>query len=473
MKWASIKTMISDLQQQKMSDYFPAWQNLTITAKQNNKPLYLVGGALRDLLSDKEINDFDFTCPAEDMAYWEEFLLKESTGHFITMGAEKFLTRRLVGDKTTIDLVALNGPDLNCDLQRRDFTINAMAWGLHEQSFHDPYGGHKALKEGNVVCITPENMLADPLRVVRAARFMLVIDGQLATTTKVAMAAAVDKLDQVAKERFALEFNHILAHHQSARGLKELLNVGALQKILPPLAPLAGLEQNNFHHLDALDHTLAAVEALDRFCQNNPLNITPPTPADRVLLKWAALLHDTGKALTKTVDPDTGTIHFYGHERFSAHLAGETLAGFALGKEFLRRLKRLIENHLRPLLLNLNHAKEKSLRRLIFDLEGDLDLLLLHALADLEATQGRDPSPRRETLRNLSRRLKEIYHLERASFIKPMLSGKDLLALGLEPGPAIGIIIKLIHQKQLNGTINNPAEALAEARLLIAEKETL
>ncbi len=461
--------MISDLNQQ-LCKFFPAWEELTTAARQNDKPFYLVGGALRDLLSGKEINDLDFTCPAEDMAYWEDILLKVTTGHFITMGAEKFLTRRLVGDKITVDLAALNGPDLDSDLGRRDFTINAMAWGLHEQSFHDPYAGRKALEEGTIICVTSDNLLADPLRIVRAVRFMLEIDGQLTTATRVAMADAVDALNQVAKERFAVEFNHILAHHQAARGLKELASVGALQKILPPLAPLAGLEQNNFHHLDAFDHTLAVVEALDQFCQKNPLAITPPTCADRILLKWVALLHDTGKALTKTVDPDTGTIHFYGHERFSAHLARETLAGFALGKEFLMRLSRLIENHLRPLLLNLNNAKEKSLRRLVFDLEGDLDLLLLHALADLEATRGRAPGPRLEALSNLSRRLREIYHLERANFIKPLISGKDLIALGLEPGPAIGIIIKLIHQKQLNGTINNPAQAIAEAQLLIAEK---
>ncbi len=464
--------MISNLNQQ-LYKIFPAWENLTTTARKNSKPLYLVGGALRDLLRGEPISDLDFACPAGDMAYWEDSLLSMVKGRFITLGAKKFMTRRLVGQKMTVDLAALNGPNVVSDLQLRDFTINAMAWGLHEQSFHDPYEGHKALQESTIVCVAPENLLADPLRVIRAARFMLQIDGELSPTTRAAMSTAVSSLDKVAPERFAVEFNHILANPQAARGLRELAAVGALQKILPPLAALEGLEQNNFHHLDAFAHTLATVEALDRFCQNNQFSIAPPNPADRVLLKWAALLHDTGKALTKTVDPDTGTIHFFGHERFSAHLARETLVGFALGKDFLKRLTRLIENHLRPLLLNPDNAKKKSLRRLIFDLEGDLDLLLLHALADLEATRGRNPGPRHETLLKLARRLKEIYHLERANFIKPLISGRDLLALGLEPGPAIGIIIKLIHQKQLNGTINNQAEAEAEARLLISEKEIL
>lgn len=464
--------MLSDLNQQ-LEKIFPAWKELTAYAQSSNKPLYLVGGALRDLLQGEVITDLDFACRAEDMTYWEEHMLKEVQGRFITMGAEKFLTRRLVGPKLTLDLAALADSNLERDLQRRDFTINAMAWGLHEQVFHDPHAGWKDLQSGNILCVAPENLTADPLRIVRAVRFMLKINGQLAPATKEAMIAAGSQLNRVAHERFAVELNHILATHQAAHGLKELLAIGALQKILPPLTPLEGLEQNNFHHLDALEHTLAVVEALDQLCQNNPLTITPSSTADRILLKWAALLHDTGKALTKTIDPDTGTIHFYGHERFSAHLAGETLAGFALGNDFLKRLKRLIENHLRPLLLILSNAREKSLRRLVFDLEGDLDLLLLHALADLEATRGRAPGPRIEALCNLSHRLREIYHLERANFTKPMLSGKDLIALGLEPGPTIGIIIKLIHQKQLNGTIKSPEEALAAARQLIADQESL
>ncbi len=464
--------MIPNLNQ-RLYKIFPAWEKLTASAQKDAKPLYLVGGALRNLLRGEAVSDLDFACRAEDMAYWEESLLKGTQGRFITMGAEKFLTRRLVGQKMTIDLAALNGSGLISDLKRRDFTINAMAWGLHEQCFHDPCDGRKDLENGVIVCVAPENLLADPLRVVRAARFMLQIGGDLTTGTKKAMAGAVSSLDKVAKERFAVEFNHILADPQAARALGELAAVGALQKIMPALAPLEGLEQNNFHHLDALAHTLTTVAALDGFCQSNPLAITPPETADLILLKWAALLHDTGKALTKTVDPDTGTIHFYGHERFSAHLARENLTGFALGKDFIRRLSRLIENHLRPLMLNPDNAKEKSLRRLVFDLEADLDLLLLHALADLEATRGRNPGPRRETLIKMSRRLKEIYQLERANFIRPLISGKDLIALGIEPGPAIGIIIKLIHQKQLNGTINSQTEALAEARLLVAEKEIL
>ena len=459
-----------DLQPQ-LKIYFPAWDELVAAAAASGHELYLVGGALRDLFRGKKISDLDFVCPAAEMEFWEAEILRlnQGKGRFITMGggAERHSARRLVGPELTIDIAALNGPNLESDLKRRDFTINAMAFALREQAFHDPHAGREALKEKKIISVAPENMRDDPLRIVRAARFILLINGQLTAATRVEMRAACDGLGQVAKERIAVEMNYILADNKAGRGVRELAEVGALQKILPPLVPLAGLEQNNFHHLDVFNHTLAVIESLDRFCQSNPLSIKPPLTSDRVLLKWAALLHDTGKALSKTVDPDTGTIHFFGHERFSAHLTREILAGFALGKDFLNRIARLIENHLRPLLLNLDTCKEKALRRLVFDLESDLDLLLLHTLADLDATRGRDPEPRQQNLIRLSRRLREIYELERETFIKPLISGRDLIALGVEPGPAIGTIIRMIHQKQLAGDISSKEEALAAAKLLL------
>ncbi len=455
--------------QQQVKVYFPVWDSLVVAAAASGRELYLVGGALRDIFREKKISDLDFVCPVVDMEFWEETISGYVKGRFITMGggAERHSARRLVGSELTIDLVALMGPDLESDLKRRDFTINAMAFALREQKFHDPHSGRQALAEKEIVSVAPENMGDDPLRIVRAIRFMLDIEGDLAASTRTEMAAAVSGLDRIAKERFTVEFKHIFHSHQAGRGLRELAAVGALTEIFPSLKALAGLEQNRFHHLDALEHTLAVVDSLDQFCEKNPLGFAPPSGADCVLLKWTALLHDTGKALTKTVDPDTGTIHFYGHERFSAHLARETLSGFALGKEFMQRLVRLIENHLRPLLLNLENCKERALRRLVFDLEADLGLLLLHALADLEATRGRDPQPRQQNLIQLSRRLQEIFEKERENFIKPLISGKDLITLGMQPGPAIGTIIRMIHQKQLAGEIGSRAEALAAAEALL------
>jgi len=461
---------------QQLDRILPPWRELGRRAAEQQTALYLVGGALRDLCRGKRVSDLDFSCLAADFAFWEQAFTDVVGGHFVTLGtrAEEFQTRRLVGRDLTIDLAVLEGEDLENDLRRRDFTINAMALGLHDGIFHDPFAGRRDLENRLINYIAPENFTADPLRIVRAARFQLEIDGRITAATRTAMAAATAGLSQIAGERLAVEFNHIFSHPEAATGIAVLAEVGALQTIFPPLGALAGLTQNNYHHLDALDHTLLMLAELDRVIRENLFELDPLPQEALLLVKWAGLFHDTGKALTRTVDPDTGIIHFYGHERFSAHLARENLAGYALGKSFLKRLSRLIENHLRPLQLSLGESREKSRRRLVFDLEEDLGLLLFHALADLNATRGRDPEGRRPALLSLSRELLSIFNQEKENLIKPLLSGRDLIELGMEPGPGMGVIIRLIHKKQIAGTIRNHAEARAAARELIAagDRET-
>lgn len=464
---------MSNRLEQQLEQRLPAWRKLTQLAATKETPLYLVGGALRDLLREKEISDVDLACRESDLDFWETNIPKLWGGHFITMGtkAGQFKTRRLVGQGITIDLAVLEGDDLENDLARRDFTINAMALGLHDDLFHDPHRGREDLDARRIEVVAPQNLLADPLRIVRAIRFQLELGGQITPATREAMRAATAGLETVAGERLAVEFDHIFATTAAGSGIRELAAVGALQTIFPALGDLAGLPQNNYHHLDALEHTLAVLEELDRLCQNNPFALEI-SPDDLLLLKWAGLFHDTGKALTRTLDTETGIIHFYGHERFSAHLAGESLENFALGKNFIRRLKRLIENHLRPLQLNLRDCREKSLRRLVFDLEEDLGLLLLHALADLEATRGRDPRPRIANLLELGRKLLTIFEQEKENLVKPLLSGRDLLELGMDPGPGMGVLIRLLHKRQIAGEIRNREEALAAARKLLSESTT-
>ena len=454
----------------RLEKILPEWRELAARAASGPTPLYLVGGALRDLCLGRKVSDLDFACPEADFSFWEQTIAELLGGHFVTLGtrAREFMTRRLVGRDLTVDLAALEGEALNTDLKRRDFTINAMALGLHDLILHDPCGGRRDLEKRQINAIAAENFTSDPLRIVRAARFKLEIAGRIGAPTRTAMQAATGGLSAVAGERLAVEFNHILARPEAAEGVALLAEIGALQEIFPALKALDGLEQNNYHHLDALAHTLAMLEECDRLVRENPFNEALELEREQLLLlKWAGLFHDTGKALTRTVDPDTGIIHFYGHERFSAHLARESLAGYALGKPFLKRLSRLIENHLRPLQLLRGEPQEKSRRRLVFDLGEDLDLLLLHALAALNATGGRDPAPRRAALVRLGRDLLAVFEREKENLVNPLLSGRDLIDMGMAPGPGMGVIIRLIHKKQIAGTIRNRREALAVARELI------
>ena len=384
------------------------------------------------------------------------------------MGKEDLITKRMVHKELVIDLTPMAGPTIFLDLEHRDFTFNAMAFGLHDNTFHDPFGGWSALERRQVNCVNPKNLLRDPLRILRAARLALELECTLPTTTMTAMMAASEHLTKVAKERIGLELQRIMAHPLTHGGLQILLDCKALSAIFPFLASLENLEQNEFHHLNVLQHTMLVIEKIDALLADNPFDEIELQLEEKAILKWAGLFHDTGKALAKTVDSETGQIHFYGHERFSAHLARERLNPLGLGKQLISRIVNLIEYHLIPLQLTFSEPKNKTIRKLVYNAGENLPLLLFLVLADTKATGGKEFASRLKNIKSLCRKLLTVYCQERNSLIKPLVNGKDLLALGLSPGPRMGKIIRAIHQRQINGECSDRQAALALAKKLVA-----
>ena len=447
---------------------FPQWNKLQQIARETRTELYVVGGSVRDALLHRPLADMDMVCQARNMGYWEKHIAQLSSGHFFTLGKEGLFTRRLVSGSFSFDLTPLEGDDIAADLQRRDFTINAIALGLHDDSFHDPHHGRQALEQRQLLCVSPTSLHNDPLRILRAVRFALTLDMQLPTATTELMAAARPGLTDIAGERIGNELSLILTHPHAAAGIRRLADTKALDTMFSPLHPLRGLSQNEYHHADVFEHTLLVLESLDNLCTDPPYTITHPDREQSIILRLAALFHDAGKALAKTVDPQTGKVHFYGHEQISAHLADTALRPLGLGKQTIARINRLIEHHLAPLLLSLGRPKAKAFRKLVFALEEDLPLLVVLALADNLAARGKNFSQRQEKLETCARELLSVYRQERKSFLKPLLSGKDLLALGMEPGPQMGVIIRAVHQRQINGECTSREEALAWVRNLLS-----
>ena len=446
---------------------FPQWAELRQIARETRTELYVVGGSVRDALLCRPLADLDMVCQAREMEYWENQIARLSGGHFFTLGKERLITRRLVSGNFSFDLTPLEGDNLAADLQRRDFTINAIALGLHDDSFHDPHHGRQALEQRQLLCVSPTSLSSDPLRILRAVRFVLTLDLQLPPETTRLMLDARSGLTDIAGERIGNELSMILARPHAAAGIRRLADTRALDTLFPPLLSLRGLTQNEYHHADAFEHTLQMMESLDDLCANPPETIASPDQEQAIILRLAALFHDAGKALTKTVDPQTKKVHFYGHEQISAHLAGTALRPLGLGKQTIARVLRLIEHHLAPLLLSLGRPKAKAFRKLVFTLEDDLPLLALMALADNLATRGKNFSQRQGKIEACVRELLNVYRQERKSFLKPLINGKDLLALGMEPGPQMGVIIRAVHQRQINGECSSRAEALAWVRELL------
>ncbi len=447
---------------------FPQWTKLRQIARESRTELYVVGGSVRDALLHRPLADLDMVCQTQKMEYWEKHITQLSGGHFFTLGKEGLITRRLVSDSFSFDLTPLEGDDIATDLQRRDFTINAIALGLHDDSFHDPHHGREALEQRQLLCVSPTSLSNDPLRILRAARFALTLDLQLPPETTRLMAAARQGLADIAGERIGNELSLILSQNHAATGIRLLADTKVLDTLFSPLLPLRGLTQNEYHHVDVFEHTLQMFECLDDLFTDPPHAITSPDEEQAIILRLAALFHDAGKALTKTVDPQTEKVHFYGHEQISAHLAHTSLSPLGLGKGMIGRIVRLIEHHLSPLLLSLSTPKAKAFRNLVFALEDDLPLLVMLALADNLATRGKNFSQRQEKLKACIHELLKVYRQERKSFLKPLINGKDLLALGMEPGPQMGVIIRAVHQRQINGECTSREEALAWVRNLLS-----
>jgi tRNA nucleotidyltransferase/poly(A) polymerase len=384
--------------------------------------LYIVGGFVRDrLLGIPPGGDIDLSTNA--VPELVRSLLEEAGLGVLDMGVEfGTLTARDPGTGEMCEITTLRtgeryfpgsrhpkvtfGTDLSDDLSRRDFTVNAMA--LDEKgTLIDPLGG-----EGDLVLRllrTPGDpgvsFREDPLRILRAFRFMATLGFTLEGATADALREHACGLVHVAAERKLKEMNLLLqAPGENLPGtLNAMLEAGVLLQLLPELSGLVslrGVPQGRHHSLDAWEHTLL---------------VTSNTPPDPVL-RWAALFHDAGKAAAKTLGSDCQP-HFHGHERAGSELAVAAAESMRFSRAWRRAVAFLVLSHMRPVLYNSDWS-DGAVRRLAGSAGGNLERLLALAEADV-----RSKAP--ETVRDGLDRLAELR--ER---LQNMPAGKSLLAKG-------------------------------------------
>ncbi|HFD38555.1 MAG TPA: HD domain-containing protein, partial [Anaerolineae bacterium] len=282
-------------------------------------------------------------------------------------------------------------------------------------------------------------------------------------------------LARVSGERVRDEFSRLLAQPQAAPWLRRLDALGLLTVILPDLEPLRGLEQPPPHHLPVLAHSLETVHALETLLGAQPSLVPFPLPqlptARLVILKLAALLHDTGKAAARTVDAE-GRIRFIGHAKIGARITAQALRRLYLSRAEVQLGETIVRHHMRPLLLtNQPDVSARAVYRFFRD-TGDAGVdILLHALADHRATYLSDaPDDRWPRLTALTERMLRDYYEHRERIAPPLLiNGHDLLReFGLQPGPHIGEILETVREAQVSGEVRSREEALALVRRLTA-----
>lgn len=473
----------------------PVRRQISNLAAQRGKPVYLVGGSLRDILLNRPTADWDLALP--DPVEFAQVLARQVRSTLVVLH-EELPTLRLVVKSApaerdqVLDFCALRGVNIQADLRRRDFTINALAWRLGDETEQiiDPCAGLNDLDHKVVRAVSAQVLADDPLRTLRAFRLAAELEFALDSQTLDWISYYACRLNDCAGQRIGTEFMRLLATASAARWLRQMDVVGLLEQIIPQIAFARGIAQGGYHHLDVWDHSLLTVELLEqiiehpaeRFPQTEPGISQYVAEADHCSgLKLAALLHDLGKPQVRAED-EQGRIWFRGHEQKGTEIAQQVAGRLRLKRRVRQMLITVIRHHLRPLHLTREAIRKlnshwplaqalslSAIRRLMRDSSPHSVGLLILAAADLLACQGpaTDPARQAGALGLLDDMLARYRQWQADQQYAPLLTGQDLIdELGLEPGPQFGRILEAIEDARADGKITTRHQALALATQL-------
>lgn len=429
---------------------------------------YIVGGCVRDSLLGKQPNDWDITTSAKPEEVKAIFHRTIDTG--IQHGTVTVLVDREVLDDGSGSLAShtdyafevttyrVDGvytdhrrPESVCftasleeDLKRRDFTINAMAYNP-EQGVIDIFGGQEDLEKGIIRCVgeASERFDEDALRILRAVRFAAQLDFVIEDQTREAMRDQAKFLKDISVERICTELTKMIVSKHPER-LEEAYELGLTQMFLPEFDVMMQTPQNNQYHLyDVGHHTLKVMEAV---------------PATTVL-RYAALLHDVGKPECKTTD-ETGVDHFYGHQELSAKMARTILRRLKLDNDTIDQVCRLVKNH--DYGLSGDGPGMKSFRRFVAQLGAEhfADFLEIRK-GDMAGQSAYHLEQRRQVIAHMEAMYAEIIEQKQCLKLSELaIGGKDLIAIGVKPGPDMGRILKALLDRVLEEPELNTREQL-------------
>ncbi|MBR6761872.1 MAG: CCA tRNA nucleotidyltransferase [Oscillospiraceae bacterium] len=421
--------------------------------QQHGFEAYIVGGCVRDALLHTTAQDWDLTTNAHP----EQILQCFHDFHVIETGMQhgtvtviidamplEITTYRVDGaytDHRRPDSVQFT-TSLTEDLARRDFSINAMAY--HPQKgLIDPFGGQQDLAAKTISCVgdPTQRFQEDGLRILRALRFASRLDFSIAEETAKAIHQQKDLLHHISAERIFSELTKLLCGNAASKQLLQYPDV--LFTVLPTLQPMYQFDQKNpYHAYDVYTHTCMVIENV------------PPQPA----LRWAALLHDSGKPHTFTMDARGG--HFYNHAEHSVVIAKEILMQLKSDRKTMDRVLTLVKHH-----DTVFSGSETQMKRLAHRLgtDGLRDLILLHR-GDVSAQA---EHLRQERLAQSDMLLTLLDELERKNtcltFRDLHISGDDLIAMGMQPGVALGNCLRRLLDAVLDNQLSNDKAALMEA----------
>jgi poly(A) polymerase len=405
--------------------------------------LHLVGGPVRDALMGRPCDDLDFTTDARPEQVLDIVSPVASatwtTGiEFGTVGAQvkglrcEITTYRADRyDRQSRNPEVVYGDTLIDDLRRRDFTMNAMAVSVTgDRTFTDPFGGLADLARG--VLRTPgtpqESFADDPLRMLRAARFVSTLGVSIAPDVRAALQDMAPQLARITTERVQVELSKLMLGSAPRRGLETLVDTGLAEVVLPELPALRMAADEHGQHKDVYAHTLQVLDQAIELEDDGP----------DLVLRWAALLHDVGKPATREFLPG-GRVTFHHHEVVGARMARKRLKALRYPSALIEDVGQLVFLHLRFYGYRTSEWTDSAVRRYVVD-AGPL-LSRLHKLvrSDCTTRNKRKAAALSEAYDALERRIAELKAQEELDAIRPDLDGNEIMAiLGIPPGPIVG-----------------------------------
>ena len=427
---------------------------------------YLTGGFVRDKIICRPTKDADIVCLGDgiELAHKvaERFNPKPIVAYFKTFGTAQiklddgFEIEFVGARKESYDFgsrkpVVAPGT-LEDDQNRRDFTINALAISLNKNDFGkliDPFNGVNDIERG--IIETPlaplQTFSDDPLRMMRAIRFATQLNFTIAPATFQAIIDNAARIKIVSQERITDELNKILLAKKPSIGLDLLSKSGLMQLIFPQMMALHGAEYvDGLGHKDNFYHTLQVVD-----------NISENT--NDLWLRWAAVLHDIAKPVTKRFEVGHG-FTFHGHEVVGARMVPKIFTKLKLPlNEKMRLVQKLVELHLRPISLTKENITDSAIRRLLFDAGEDIESLMLLCNADITSKNKQKVKRFMQNFELVKQRLKEVEEKDHIRNWQPPITGEIIMqTFNLSPSKPVGIIKDAIRNAILDGVIPNSYE---------------
>lgn len=433
-------------------------QTVREMAERADRTAYLVGGTVRDALLKRKVKDIDVVISG-DIRNWIQRLAQKLGTRVVAMGKENFLTYRLPLKTHHLDVWELGKSTLEEDAWRRDFTVNSLYYDMDGNRLIDFTQGRADLKKRQIRMLTLNAMESDPVRMLRAVRFKVTLNGfAIERATFRTIRECRHLISKMPSERISAELDMILSGSCPYEGLILLDETGLLDEILPEFTAMKGVEQNAFHPDDVFHHTLNCVNQMGEVLAMGTalMDGRGLDEADKLILISSLLLHDIGKPTCKAMD-DEGMVHFYNHEKISAMIAESMGKRLRWSRHRCERVSRIVRHHTQPMQLSLAGCPEKGIRRLIHRMGDDLPLLVLHFLAD-RLSKGED-----DMVLPTAKRLMDVYETCRHQVVQPkkLVTGKDVMnILEIRPGPEIGKVLSSITRRQVEGEIHTRQEAL-------------